>query len=195
MKKLSIYLSILLVISTMALMGFIFPSPVDKMPPSITWISMEKAATLAKRDGKKILIDFTIQSCRWCKVMDREAYAKPEIIDYINKNFHAVKFDTEKTKEEININGTTYKHRSDFGRNGIHEWAIELMEGRFSYPLTTFLNSNAELITNFPGYHKPKAMITILNFVGEDAYQDLTWQQYQKAYKKQEELPTKREGK
>lgn len=152
---------------------------------------MEKAAALAKKDGKKILIDFTIQSCRWCKVMDREAYAKPEIIEYINKHFHAVKFDTEQTKKEININGTTYKHRPDFGRNGIHEWALELMEGRSSYPMTCFLDSNSELITNFPGYHKPKAMLTILNFVGEDAYQDLTWQQFQKAYKKQEELPSK----
>jgi len=183
MKKISIYLILIFLGSWIAFTGFIPSEKTETEPDAITWVSMEDAVQLAKKDGKKILVDFTTVWCRWCKVMDRETYSKSEVIQYINANFHAVKFDAEKTTKEFTINGNLYKHRPDLGRNGIHEWAVTLMQGRPSYPTTSFLDANSNLITNVPGYHKPDEMLMILNFMGEDAYQNQTWQQFQQTYK------------
>lgn len=182
MKKISIYLAVFSLGIWMVLSGFFSPQAPSTKPEAINWVSMEKAVELAEKDGKKILVDFTTVWCRWCKVMDRETYSKPEVIQYITENFHAVKFDAEKTTTTLTINGKTYKHRPDLGRNGIHEWAVTLMQGRPSYPTTSFLDANSNLITNVPGYHKPDEMLMILNFLGENAYQNQTWQQFQKSY-------------
>ncbi|MEM8886765.1 MAG: DUF255 domain-containing protein [Bacteroidota bacterium] len=183
MKRLSIILAGIAIASWMLFSGFNTQAVEENEPESITWVSMEEAVQLAQKDGKKILVDFTTVWCRWCKVMDRETYSKADVIKYINANFHAVKFDAEKTTKTFTINGQTYKHRPEIGRNGIHEWAVTLMQGRPSYPTTSFLDSNSKLITNVPGYHKPDEMLMILNFLGEDAYLNQTWQQFQKNYK------------
>jgi len=163
--------------------GFVATNTSENEPQAIMWVSMEKAIELAKKDNKKILIDFTTEWCRWCKVMDRETYSKSEVIRYVNDNFHAVKFDAEKTTTEFTVNGKTYKHRPDLGRNGIHEWAVSIMQGRPSYPTTSFLDSNSNLITNVPGYHKADEMLMILNFLGENAYLNQSWPEFQKTYK------------
>lgn len=182
MKKISLILVFCILSLGLIFSGFISKESEEDKIEKINWVSMAKAVELAKKDGKKILVDFTTVWCRWCKVMDRETYSKEEIIKYIGDNFHAVKFDAEKTTTTLNINGNTYKHRPDVGRNGIHEWAITLMQGRPSYPTTSFLDENSNLITNVPGFHKPDEMLMILTFMAEDAYKNQSWQQFQKAY-------------
>ena len=184
MKKIG--LSILVTISIAAAFSFGFVSKSESVDSAvdakINWVSMEEAVEAAKKDGKKILVDLTTVWCGWCKRMDKDTYSNANIIKYVNEHYYAVKFDAEKTTRDITINGTTYKHLPNVGRNGVHEWAARMMNGRLSYPTTAILDSNSSIITNVPGYHKPGEMIVILSFLGEDHYKTTSWESYQAQY-------------
>jgi len=61
------------------------------------WIDdLEKAKAQAKAEGKKILLDFTGSDwCGWCKRMDAEVFARPDVSDYMAKHFVAVRLNAE----------------------------------------------------------------------------------------------------
>ena len=65
----------------------------------IHWISMAEAIKHAKKDHKPIIIDIYTDWCHYCKVMDKNTYAHPDVISYLNDNFYAVKLNAEDTKE------------------------------------------------------------------------------------------------
>ncbi|RMG18380.1 MAG: DUF255 domain-containing protein, partial [Bacteroidetes bacterium] len=88
--------------------GFMLKPAPTAAQPQINWVSIEEAAKLAQQDGKKILIDVYTDWCGWCKKMDKATYANAEVANYINANFHAVKFNAEQ-REEVVLKGKTFK--------------------------------------------------------------------------------------
>lgn len=171
MKK---YIIFPIIILLTALMGF--TPPTEK----VNWVSIEKAVELAEEDGKKIIVDMYTDWCGWCKRMDATTYKNPEVIKYINENYHAVKFDGEE-KRDVTIKGRTFKFVNS-GRRGYHEIAGELMNGRLSYPTTVFLDSNIKILTTVPGYQTAPNFLPILAYFGEDAYLEQGWQEFQKEF-------------
>lgn len=155
------------------------PAPTNE---TVNWVSIEEAAAMAQEDGKKILIDMYTDWCGWCKRMDKDTYEKANVAAYINENYHAVKFNAEQ-KEEVTVNGVTYKYNSSVGRRGVHDLALQILNGRLSYPTTSFLNPDLSILTNVAGYQKAEEMMAILSFLGEDHYKDTDWEEYQKSYK------------
>jgi uncharacterized protein YyaL (SSP411 family) len=63
---------------------------------------------LAKKKNKIMLVDVYTDWCGWCKVMDRETYAKPEVIKMINADFVAIKFNPEKKDVVYTFEGKQY---------------------------------------------------------------------------------------
>lgn len=181
MKKIGIWVFVLLISGGIISWKFA-PSPKEATEDKINWVSIEEAAELANEDGKKIMVDLYTDWCGWCKRMDKETYSNAKVVAYINENYHAVKFDAEQTGD-ITIGGIKYKFLNQ-GRRGIHELAAKMTNGRPSYPSTVFFESNLNMITNVPGYQKPKDMMIILSYLGEDAYKTTPWAQYEKAYSK-----------
>ncbi len=53
----------------------------------------EEAFAAARHENKPILLDIGAVWCHWCHVMDRESYENPEIAEFINANFVAVKLE------------------------------------------------------------------------------------------------------
>jgi thioredoxin-related protein len=82
--------------------------------------------------------------------MDKKTFTDPELIKYLNENFHVVKFNAEQ-KETLSFRGQTYNWQSS-GRNGVNMLALELLQGRLSYPTLVYLNENLEPIRVSPGY-------------------------------------------
>ncbi len=173
-----------LLVSLFAILSWGFILPLAPVAPteSVKWVSMEEAAASAKKDGKKILVDMYTDWCGWCKRMDQTTYAQPEVVKYINENYHAVKFNAEQ-KESVTINGVTYKYNSSVGRRGVHDLALQLLNGRLSYPTTSFLNPDLSILTNVAGYQEASDMMAILSFLGEEHYKDTSWESYQKSFK------------
>lgn len=164
--------------------GFLSPKP-PVAPQEVNWVSIEEAADLAAQDGKKIMVDLYTDWCGWCKRMDATTYRDPAVVAYINEHYHAVKFDAEQ-KGDVTVGGQTFKFRADAGRRGAHELAINMLNGRMSYPSTVFFEHNLTLLYRLPGYQKADEMNMILNYLGEDAYKNTPWDKFSQAFKAQQ---------
>jgi len=61
----------------------------------INWISLEEVVEFQKTKPKNVIIDVYTNWCGPCKLMDKNTFSNPEIVDFINKNYYAVKFNAE----------------------------------------------------------------------------------------------------
>lgn len=124
---------------------------------SLKWYSIEEVGKLKNTENKLYMIDVYTDWCGWCKVMDRETFSNPVVVDYLNKNFIAVKFDAEQ-KTSIQFNGKTYRWQA-LGRNGINELALELLNGQMSYPSIVYLDKDRKPITVTKGFKNPEQFL------------------------------------
>jgi thioredoxin-related protein len=148
---------------------FLFPiiSCKDKnveVPGELKWLSIDEAGK-SKMSDKLYMIDVYTDWCGWCKVMDRETFSDPEVIEFLNKYFHSVKFDAEQ-KEPINFDGVTYVWK-ELGRNGINELAEEFLDG-LSYPSIVYLDANKKKIKVTKGFKKADKFLEELTQVLND---------------------------
>lgn len=63
--------------------------------------NFENAVAKAKKDKKKILVNFTGSDwCGWCIRLDTEVFSKGEFVTYANETFVCVKLDFPKDKSK-----------------------------------------------------------------------------------------------
>lgn len=144
----------------------------------INWMSWDEA--MSKTEKRKILVDVYTEWCGWCKKMDKSTFANPTIVEYINKNYYAVKFDAE-YKREITHNDKVYKFVRG-GKNGYHELAAEMLQGRLSFPTLVFLDENHAVLQPIPGFMDSGTLNQIMRFFGEDHFKDTPWPKYTRMY-------------
>lgn len=124
------------------------------------WLTMEEASQIKNNDGKKFLVDVYTDWCGWCKVMDRNTFTDPTLKEYLQANYHLVKFNAEQ-KDPINFKGQTYEWMPA-GRKGVNKLALEILGGRLSYPTLVYFDQNLQKITASPGYKKPDQLMNEL---------------------------------
>ena len=116
---------------------------------TITNSDLHQAWQASLRDNKPIFVDFYTDWCRPCKVMDREVYSQQEIGDYLDKNYHAVKFNPEQI-QEVQAFGETFN--SDDGL-GVNTFIYFATQNNFrGYPTAVILSSQGELLWFHTGY-------------------------------------------
>ena len=59
----------------------------------INWMTWDEANAANKVTPKKIFIDIYTDWCGWCKKMDKSTFQDASVIEALNKDFYAVKFD------------------------------------------------------------------------------------------------------
>lgn len=139
----------------------IFVTSCNQNSNELTWLSIQQASEAASASNKKkFLVDVYTDWCGWCKVMDKKTFTDPELIKYLNENFHVVKFNAEQ-RESIKFKGKDYSWVAS-GRNGVNTLALELLNGRMSYPSLVYLNEKLEPILVSPGYKDAKALMAEL---------------------------------
>jgi thioredoxin-related protein len=144
----------------------------------ITWITLEEADKLRQKEPRKILIDVYTDWCGWCKRMDATTFRDPKLVEYVNKNYYAVKLDAEQ-KAPISVGGKTYEYVAN-GRRGYNEVASELLQGKMSYPTIVFLDEHMNMIQPLPGYRDAKEMQPILEYLATEAYKQTPWEEWLK---------------
>ena len=154
---------------------------------SIQWMTFEEAVKRAETDKepKNIFIDFCTSWCGWCKVMDKQTFTDPNVIELMNKYFYPVKFDAE-GKDPITFRGKEFVFVAE-GRNGYHQLAAEFMQGKMSYPTFMFVNPKFEIITPISGFVKPEEFEPIVNFLGQNKHlgeNNGNWEQYKLNYQR-----------
>ncbi|HZH67867.1 MAG TPA: DUF255 domain-containing protein [Chitinophagales bacterium] len=159
----------------------------NKSSDGIQWMTFEEAVHKAQTDPnpKNIFIDFYTDWCGWCKVMDRKTFADGNVIELMNKYFYPVKFDAE-GKETVEFMGKEYGFVAS-GRNGYHQLAAEIMQGKLSYPTFVFLTPEFQIITPIAGFVPAEDFEPIVNYLGQNLHEnakDNDWENYKSNYKR-----------
>lgn len=154
----------------------------------INWMTMNDALAAQKKQPKKIFMDVYTTWCGPCKLLDKNTFSDKDVIEFINKNYYAVKFNAEGT-EKITFQDFTYTNpnyqEGRKGRNATHFFADALkLRG---YPSLVFFKEDGALIQAVPGYKTPQQLEIYLKMIANDDYKELTtaeaWQKYQDNFK------------
>lgn len=155
----------------------------------IDWISLNEAEKRMKDEPRKVIIDVYTKWCGPCKMMNRTTFQDPDIVEFINDNYYAIKFNAE-SPDPVEFKGNTYKNEnydpSRKLRNSTHDLtkAIAPVNGRIAYPTVVFLDQSFKLIAPVQGYRSPKDMKPLLEYIQEEVYaQDVGYQEYLKSRK------------
>ncbi len=144
MKKVTI-LSLFIIFGTLSMSM--------KTAEEVKWMGFNEGYKLAKKSGKIMLIDVYTDWCGWCKRMDRDTYAKPEIAGLINEDYIAIKFNPE-------VGGTyTFEGKEYNGQ----ELAAVISKNQLSgYPTTIFYYPKTQKNNVVGGYYDAKRFEGVL---------------------------------
>lgn len=131
----------------------------------IQWMNWDDAVASNEKTPKMLFIDVYTDWCGWCKVMDKQTFTDPQVIDYINKNYYAVKFNAE-NEDPVSFRGQEFKV-VEGGRRGIHTLAYALLEGQLSYPSYVYLNSNFQRVNVSKGFKPAEPFLTEMKAITE----------------------------
>ena len=151
----------------------------------IKWISLEDAVYLQKASPRNIIMDVYTNWCGPCKMLDRNTFSNKSVINYINENFYAVKFNAE-GNDVVNFRGyeftnPNYDASKANRRNSSHQLTRSL--GVSAYPTIIFLDKSSNLIHRLRGYQSPKQIEVYLKlFTDENFKQIQTQEDFQKFY-------------
>lgn len=122
----------------------------------LKWFDFKNGKAKAEKEGKILLVDFYTDWCGWCKKMDADTYGVKEVIDFLNKNFVAVKLNPEKAGA-VNIQDRDLSN-AEFAQAA----------GVSGYPATSFFTSKMEFIRTFPGYMDSEKFLDLLKYLVEN---------------------------
>ncbi|MGO3183665.1 MAG: thioredoxin family protein [Aequorivita sp.] len=154
----------------------------------INWMTMNEALAAQEKEPKKIFMDVYTTWCGPCKMLDRNTFSDKSVIEYVNKNYYAVKFNAEGT-EDVDYQDFVYTNPNydpnRKGRNSQHLFAHAMKVT--AYPTVVFFKDNGDIIQAVPGYRTPKQLEIFLKMIHNDDYLKLTtaesWEAYQKDFK------------
>jgi thioredoxin-related protein len=122
---------------------------------AVEWLHWNDGLEAARKNGKPVIVDVYTDWCGWCKRMDAEVYARPEVSDYMAKHFVAVRLNAE-SGELATWEGGNYTARrlaATFGVSG--------------YPTTIFFASSGDHLANVPGYLPRDRFMLLLRYIGD----------------------------
>jgi thioredoxin-related protein len=178
MRKL-LFAPVFAIVAFIAL-SFVIHPVAQPAAAGIKWMNWKEMQEAQKKEHRKVFIDVYTGWCGWCKRMDASTFTNPVIVNYVNDNFYAVKFDAE-TREDINFKGRDYKYVSQ-GMQGYNELAAEILNNQMSYPTSVYLDENLDEIFPVPGYQESKIFESVLNYVATNSYKTVKFDDYQKSF-------------
>jgi len=155
----------------------------------INWMSLENAVELQKKTPKKIMMDVYTNWCGPCKLLDKNTFKNKSVVDYVNDNYYAVKFNAE-GNEIINFNGKEFKNTGynpalANRRNSAHELTRYFKVQ--AYPTMVFIDENGRFIFPLRGYKTPRQLELYLKMFRNDDHKNMKTQEafneYYKAFK------------
>jgi thioredoxin-related protein len=109
--------------------------------------------------------------------MDKVTYTDTSVINYINKNYYAIKLDAE-TKDTFQVMVQDPKGNKELKKfvfkpeMKANELAITLLNGQMGYPTTVFLDERLGMIQPIPGFIDAQKMRKVLIYYGENHYRN-----------------------
>lgn len=126
----------------------------------IKWLSLNEALALQKKSPKPIFMDVYTDWCGPCKMLDAKTFHDKGFMEFIAKNYYAVKFNAEGNSE---VTYLTKKYSNpEFkegqkGRNGTHQFTNFLnLEG---YPTMVIFDKKGAIAKTVVGYRTPDQLL------------------------------------
>lgn len=145
-------------IITLALVALWVPLPLsaDKGPSNrINWSSYAEAE--AKGDGdRKYFIYFYTDQCPACLMLKKNTFSDKAVIDYINANYTPIKVNA----------GKDPKLAARFRIQGV--------------PDLRFMSPQGKDIGRWLGYIESKRLLTLLQYVETDSYEEISYKEFVK---------------
>lgn len=138
---------------------------------NITWYNLKEAQQLAQEDGKKVLIYAEASWCGYCQKMENEVFPRQEIIEAMAQYYYPVRVDIE-SNNKIEFNGEILTE-SQFAR----KYRVQ------GTPTTFFVDQGGKILGAQPGFIEAEIFKNLLTFVGTDAYQSQSFEDYLKQQK------------
>lgn len=154
MKK---YLAILIIL------GCIFLQTQTSFAQIKTY-QFEQIDSLQIIEKKKVVVFIHTEWCKYCQTMQNTTFKNDSIIKALKEKFYFIELNAEE-KRNIIFNNHTFKYRPTGTNTGTHELAVQLgtFENNLSYPTLCILNSDTEIIFQYPQYINSIDLKNILN--------------------------------
>jgi uncharacterized protein YyaL (SSP411 family) len=118
---------------------------------------MARVFTIVKNKRRLCNETKTCDWCGWCKKMDKDTYANPDIIKKLNNDFIVVKFNPELSNLTYMVDSQEYSAR---------DFYAQLSRGESTgFPTTYFIHPNKRSIFLDPGYRDPATFTQVLDHV------------------------------
>ena len=132
-----------------AIVAFILATTATLEAQEIKWMTFDQAIAAQKKKPKKIFIDVYTNWCGPCKMLANNTFKNKDLVNYVNDNYYAVKFNGE-GNEVVNYKGQKFENK-DYdparaqSRNSLHPLTNYLQVQ--AYPTMVFLDEKNDLIT------------------------------------------------
>jgi len=143
------------------------PSSTQKAD-SLIWYRYDAGLAKAKKEKKHVMVAFYTNWCGWCKRMDKNTYADEKVKKVLNGSYVAIKVNAE-SKEKVEVGGKKITE-TDLAK----EFRVR------SFPTTWFLKQSGEKIAPHMGYADAPSFLNVLNFIKDDLYDKMTFEEYLK---------------
>lgn len=137
----------------------------------IHWMSWNDAVKANDKTPKKIFIDIYTDWCGWCHHMDKTTFSDPQVIQYMNDNFYAVKLDAE-MKDSIQFRNQYFINPNPDVKRSTHTLAASLMDNQLSYPTFVMLDENYTRLDMQKGFKDAAFIKQYLVFYREEKYKE-----------------------
>ncbi len=162
---------------------------VNGVAQEIKWVTLSEALELQKKNPKKIMMDVYTKWCGPCRMLDKNTFHNPDVVNYVNTHYYAVKFNAEGedvvTYKDKTFTNPNYNPARANTRNSPHELTRYL--GVNAYPTIVFFDEQAELIAPIRGYQQPTQLELYLKLFKNDDHKGMDTQEkfnnYARAFK------------
>jgi thioredoxin-related protein len=135
------------------------------------WIAFDEAMAKAAAEKRFVIIDFSTEWCKWCKVMLAKTYTDPAVVKAIQDNFVAIPIDGE-SSGQITYLGKTLT-QADFTIN-------MKIDG---FPTTVFMDDQGNVLEKRAGYIDAPTFLKILKYFTSGEYKKTKLDEYLTASK------------
>lgn len=180
MKRLSTLIIAIILLNTLVIPAAFSQEKADpnnEAKPTIKWYTFEEAVKKNKKKPRKIFVDVYTDWCGWCKKMDKETFMDPAVVDYINNNYYAVKFNAEQ-KEPVTFKKQEFVSTDPAKPKSPHQLALALLKQEMRYPSYVILDGDSEWLYKLKGYKTPEDLLPLLKYYGSDQYKVMTWSEF-----------------
>ena len=168
------------------------------VPPEVNWKGFDVALEEARTTNKHIMVDVYTDWCGWCKRLDRETYADFSVREVLAESFVSSKLKGDSKKrirvspQTTSVGGRTLLQFMNAETPTMTEKELTQRQLRVTgFPTILFLSADGKLITKLPGFKAANEFKNILNFVKDDLYEVMSYQDYLESLRAAEEQASK----